>query len=258
MIVITNDDGYRSHGIRILYRAAVEVFGPDKVAVVAPDKMQSLSGMGFTVHKPLRLFNIVYEDMPCTTVSGTPADCIFVSESYLFKNKIEMVLSGVNAGTNLSAESVYGSGTVSAAVCAALYGIKAIAFSKNVSIDMDPDSIDKDLDTVSARLKYLLKKLDGKRFPNDVDLLNINFPAKTANDTPIKVTTLQRRIFENKVTKRKDPRGKDYFWLNGKLKKNLQKGSDAEGLYGGNITVSPIRVYPVPEKGLGEIKKILE
>ena len=82
VIVVTNDDGYKTKGISTLYKAAREVFGSQVVAV-APDKMQSSSGMSFTFHKPLRVEKIKYDDINFYTVSGTPADCVFMAVYHL-------------------------------------------------------------------------------------------------------------------------------------------------------------------------------
>ncbi len=235
----TNDDGYKSCGIHVLYAAAKKVFGKD-VMVVAPDKYQSSTGMSFTFHKPLRIEKLKYESMPCFAISGTPADCVFMSLNHLRRKKITMVLSGVNNGMNAGLDAIYSSGTFSAAMCATIFQVPSVAFSKDLQdISLGSDN-KKEMYKVYSKLVYVLEKIKKQGFPSGVELLNVNFPKDVKNRTKIKVVRPERNVYENAVQTKKDPRGKDYYWLYGTLKKDLDKEADLASVLSGNITITPI------------------
>ncbi len=261
-VLITNDDGYKSAGINVLYRAAKKVFGDD-VVVVTPDSLQSSTGMSFTFHKPLRIERLEYKGMPCLSVSGTPADCVFISLNHLFKNKIEMVLSGINQGMNVGLDTVYSSGTISAAMFAAIYKIPSIAFSKardNMSavstVSDSDDTFDGDSEEVYSKTVEFLKKIKKSGFPTGVELLNINFPKQVKETTKIKVVKTDRGIFEDLVDVKTDPHGREYYWLYGTLKKNLSEDSDVRSLMDGYITVTPIELSAADESKISSVRSM--
>jgi 5'-nucleotidase len=255
VVLVTNDDGYKTEGLHTLYRAAKTVFGQE-VIVVSPDKLQSSSGMSFTFHKPLRVEKINYNRMPCYTVSGTPADCVFMSIYHLFKKKISMVLSGINEGMNAGLETVYSSGTISAAMFAAISEIPSIAFSKNLSQDMKQDEIDKSMNDSYKSVVNILKKIKTKGFPKNIDMININLPLKINKNTEMKIVKTDKRVFDDVVIKKRDPNGRDYYWLYGTLRKDLDKNADLYNLFNGKITVTPIKLSTVEETHLKALSDI--
>ncbi|MCL4362151.1 MAG: 5'/3'-nucleotidase SurE [Candidatus Parvarchaeum sp.] len=255
VVLVTNDDGYKTEGLHTLYRAAKKVFGPE-VMVVSPDKLQSSSGMSFTFHKPLRVEKITYNGMPCYTVSGTPADCVFMSIYHLFKRKVSMVLSGINEGMNAGLETVYSSGTISAAMFAAISEIPSIAFSKNLSPEMDQNQIDKSMNDSYENVVKILKSIKTKGFPKNIDMININLPLKISKETEIKIVKTDKRVFDDVVIKKKDPNGRDYYWLYGTLRKDLDKNADLYNLFDGKITVTPIKLSTVEETHLKTLSNI--
>ena len=257
VIVVTNDDGYKTEGLRTLYRAAKHVFGPE-VVVVSPDGRQSASGMSFTFHKPLRVEKINYEGMSCYTVSGTPADCVFMSVYHLFKNNVSMVLSGVNEGMNAGLETVYSSGTISAAMFAAISEIPSIAFSKNLPGGISSSQIDAGMKSSYKNIVSILTRIKKKHFPDNVDMININFPFKTSDRTKIKVVKTDKRVFDDIVIKKKDPNNKDYYWLYGTLKKDLDKEADIYNLFKGTITITPIKLSAVEKTHIESLQNIFE
>lgn len=254
-ILITNDDGYKSWGLNILYKAAKKVFGDD-IMVVAPDKYQSATGMSFTFHKPLRIEELEYEKMPCFAVSGTPADCVFMSLHHLFKHKVTLVLSGVNNGMNAGLDTVYSSGTVSAAMCAAIYKIPSVAFSKDLDDQTTNVGSEEDMSTVYDKLVFILTKIKDQGFPEGVELLNVNFPKEVNDATKIKVVNTDKNVFEESVQTNKDPRGREYYWLYGSLKKNLKKDADVATLLGGNITITPMDISASDDAKIDSIKQM--
>ena len=254
-ILITNDDGYKSRGLVILYRAAKKIFGDD-IAVVVPDRLQSSTGMSFTFHKPLRLERLKYDGMPCLAISGTPADCAFMALNHLFYKKITLVLSGVNNGMNVGLDAIYSSGTISAAMFAAIYKVPSIAFSKHISNESPNGNGAKDLDSVSQKLLFMLKKIKKNGFPPNVELLNINFPKKVTADTEIKVVKPDRGVFQDLVDVKKDPHGREYYWLYGTLRKDLDKEGDIATLLGGGITVTPIGLSAYDAERFANVRAI--
>ncbi|EFD92847.1 MAG: stationary-phase survival protein SurE [Candidatus Parvarchaeum acidophilus ARMAN-5] len=252
VIVVTNDDGYKTEGLKVLYKAAKKVFG-SKVVVVSPNKLQSSSGMSFTFHKPLRVEKIKYNKMPCYTVSGTPADCVFMSVYHLFKKEVTMVLSGVNEGMNAGLETVYSSGTISAAMFAAISEIPSVAFSKNLTPAAKQEDIDREMNDSYKNIVKILEKIKKNGFPKNVDMINVNLPQKINNKTKIKIVKTDKRVFDDVVIKKKDPNGKEYYWLYGTLRKDLDKDADLYNLFAGNITITPIKLSTIEEMHLKEI-----
>jgi 5'-nucleotidase len=257
VIVVTNDDGYKTGGLNTLYLAAKAVFG-SQVVVVSPDRLQSSSGMSFTFHKPLRVEKIRYNGMPCYTVSGTPADCVFMSIYHLFEGKVSMILSGINEGMNAGLETVYSSGTISAAMFSAISEIPSIAFSKNLSPGMNQTKIDQNMKTSYGSIINILKKIKTRGFPKNVDMVNVNLPFKTTVKTEVKIVKTDKSVFDNIVIKKKDPNGRDYYWLYGTLKKNLDKTADLYNLFAGNITITPIKLSTVEETHLKNLQDIFK
>jgi len=128
MIILTNDDGVYSPGIMALAKSLAKM---TDVKVVAPRGAQSSSGMSITFHRPLTMSKVSKRNYEAIAITGTPADCVFVSVHGLFKKKkIEMIVSGINLGENVSMQSFFSSGTVSAAMSGSIIGIKSVAFSK--------------------------------------------------------------------------------------------------------------------------------
>lgn len=256
LIIVTNDDGIYSKGIKTLYSAAVEVFGEKKVTVVAPSGPRSASGMSLTFHRPLRIERVIMPGIKGFSVSGTPADCVFVSMYHIFKNKkIELVLSGVNNGSNASLQAAESSGTVSAVKFGAVHGIKGIAFSLATEMGLQKRTFS-NVKIHIAKILYSIKK---KGFPSDIDMLNINLPTTLNNSTKVKICNLEDTLFNNFVNERADPSKKLYYWLGGTFKKRFKKGSDCYELFvKKSITVSPMELTNINPDLKKEIAQILD
>jgi len=213
-ILLCNDDGVHARGIQILYESLSKL---GQVTVVAPLEEKSTTGHSLTIHKPLRIIPMK-EDF--YAVSGGPADCVHVGIHEFFKKKKpDIVVSGINRGANLG-QDVFYSGTVSAAREACIMGIPAMAVS--LSIDFYHPKPEKQLhyETAGALALKVLKHLERKgktkfKFPEGT-LMNLNSP-----DLPlakVKGLSLARqgfRYYSGEILKRRDHRGKDYFWVGG-------------------------------------------
>ena len=218
IILITNDDGVTAPGIRSLVEA---VKGLGKIVVVAPDKPQSGMGHAITIGSPLRLQKVhLMDDVETWQCSGTPVDCVKLAVDKVLHRKPDLCLSGINHGANHSINVIY-SGTMSAAIEASIESIPSIGFSLlNYSMEADFTGAKK-----YARLlvEQLLKRKLDKHF-----CLNVNFP--NVDVSLIKGVKVCRQAYAKYVedfNERKDPSGKNYYWLTGEFK-NFDKGKDTD------------------------------
>lgn len=227
VILITNDDGVNARGVRAL-RAAVLALG--RVIVVAPTREQSASSHSITIDRPLRH---IQHDVDVHSIDGTPADCIYLAlfEQRFLPRKPDLVLSGINHGHNLGT-SVFYSGTIAGAREAAMRGIPAIAFSAPPDTDVERDA------THAALIAQ--RFLDASRAAgNEVALLNVNFPKGDPRGR--RVTRVGRQVYEENVIPRRDPGGREYFWIGGRLIDSGQRdGTDAHAVEQGYVSITPL------------------
>jgi 5'-nucleotidase len=236
---ISNDDGIESPGIHALAKAFSDL---GDVVVVAPHRERSTAGHSLTLHKPLRLKKIsenVY------AASGSPADCIYLGLREILKKNPEVILSGINAGANLGTDVHY-SGTVAAAREGALMNIKSYAFSLVENAHEHSKTPGKGLHFESAAQKarevYLATK--DVAFPSH-SLLNVNIPnrAHVSEMGSMEFTRQGMRYYNNDITKRTDPRGRDYYWLGGAYSGFEQDPlSDCHALEQGKVAITPITI----------------
>ena len=208
VILVTNDDGIMAPGIRNLISFMLEL---GEVVVVAPDKGQSGMGHAVTISQPLRLEKIsangTHIEYSC---SGTPVDCVKLAVSKVLHRKPDIIVSGINHGSNSSINVIY-SGTMSAAIEGAMEGIPSIGFSL---IDYRFDA-----DFASSRnyIHLIVKNVLKHGLPIGT-CLNVNIPKVKENQ--IKGVRICRQANANWVEEfdhRQDPHGKDYYWLTGRF-----------------------------------------
>lgn len=253
-ILITNDDGISSSGLLAAYES---VKGLGEVTIVAPATQQSAVGRSMTLFNPLRLTRLKINGTTAYTVSGTPTDAVIIGMFVAMKKKPDLVISGFNIGENLSTEAATTSGTIGAALEAAGQGVPAIAVSMRVE-----DEGDKFVDTnfkrdYSAAINVVGKLaqcvLEGK-LPAGVDVLNVNVPAHAGPKTPVVVTKLARKMYDTRVHRRKDPRGRSYYWIDGTIVEDAAEGTDLHTIMKkGMISVTPLTMdmtSPSNTKGL--------
>ncbi len=230
LILVCNDDGIFAPGIQALAEVAAE-FG--NVAIIAPDTQQSAVGHAITVNDPLRVTDFeINEQMTGQAVSGTPADCVKLAHNQLMHRKPDLVLSGINHGSNAGINIIY-SGTVSAATEGTILGYPSIA----VSCTEFSQSADLSGSQEAARrvIDYVLKN----GLPGGVTL-NINAPAG-----PLKSLSWTKQANSRYVEEyegRVDPHNRPYFWITGKLE-ILEDGDhlDLNVLKKGAASVTPIQ-----------------
>ncbi|NLO74042.1 MAG: 5'/3'-nucleotidase SurE [candidate division WS1 bacterium] len=228
-ILITNDDGIFAPGLRALVDA-VKSLGT--VRVVAPDREQSASGHSITLHKPLRMDAVKLDGVEAYSSNGTPADCVILG-CLTAESPPDLVLSGINRGANLGEEVLY-SGTVSAAMEAAIQGLKSVALSVASYTTDDFRAAAR----VGARLVEVVPEIE---LPGDC-FLNVNVPPVLWGDIQgVVVTRLGKREYINRVDRREDPRGRAYYWFSG----SPRESSSGEGTDIGAVAENKISITPV-------------
>ncbi len=218
LILVSNDDGITSPGIRNLVEVMKEL---GEVLVVAPNRPQSGMGHAITVGDTLRLKeSTIFEGARAFECSGTPADCVKMARHYILKGKRQpdVVVSGVNHGSNTSISVLY-SGTMSAAIEAAIEGTPAIGFSL---CDYGNDA---DFSHTLEYIKKITSQVLTKGLPKGV-ALNVNFPAKKKEPlNGIRICRQANAKWVEEFDERKDPNGRKYFWMTGSFV-NFDKGED--------------------------------
>ena len=225
-ILVTNDDGIYSEGIRKLADALREV---GDVVIVAPDREQSAASHALTLNRPLRMIKLKENEF---IVDGTPTDCVNLAVLKLMRdNRPDMVVSGINFGPNLGDDVTY-SGTISAAFEGALLNIPSIAFSALVGEGFSFDRCAE----FAARLTRIV--LDRDRDPGII--LNVNFPVSFHG---VRVTRLGKRVYSEGVIERLDPRGRKYYWIGGDPPTwHPGEGTDFEAIQAGLISITPLHL----------------
>jgi 5'-nucleotidase len=235
LILIANDDSIFSKGIRVLTEIMSEL---GEVVVVAPDTHQSGMGHAITLGEPLRVVktNDFGDQVQSYKCSGTPADCVKIGKHQILKDrKIDLVVSGINHGSNASIAVLY-SGTMSAAIEAAMEGIPAIGFSL---CDFASDA------NFSHCHDYIIKICDQvlvHGLPKGLTL-NVNFPAFSSMPLQgVKVVKQANAIFRERFEERKDPYGKPYYWMDGDLfNEDLNNNTDLDALAENYVSIVPIK-----------------
>lgn len=231
-ILLTNDDGINAAGLAA-FRKALGRMGD--VVTVAPESEQSAVGHAITLHRPLRVHRVADPgDGVAYAVTGTPADCVKIALAELLDRPPGLVASGVNLGPN-SGVSVFYSGTVSAAFEGALMGIPSIAVSLNTfeNPDFGPAA------EVGARLAAMIL---AEGLPDGV-FLNVNVPALPAEELRgIRVVRQALSRFIENYHRRHDPRGREYYWLDGYLEPiDPADDTDIAAVRDGYVGITPLR-----------------
>ena len=247
LILITNDDGYSSKGIKALINAVKNL---GKILIVAPDSPQSGMGHAISVNKPIRCYKTnFFDSVEAYCCTGTPVDCIKMGLYLLKDKKPDLILSGINHGSNVSTNILY-SGTMSAAVEGALSGIPSVGYSlTDYSDDADFQYSEKIVQIISKKvIKESLKK---------GTCLNVNIPNIKENQIKgIKVCRQGRAFWDDTFDHRKDPLGKDYYWLTGSFSSKEQAlDTDINYLENNYVTIVPTQFDMTCHDSVDELKK---
>jgi 5'-nucleotidase len=229
-ILLTNDDGYFSAGIRALQEY---LSGKFDVYIVAPDNERSAASMALTINRPLRIQKITEKEY---AVDGTPVDCVNVAVQKILPKPPDIVISGLNLGENLS-EDIFFSGTVGAAFSGYLYDIPSLA----VSLISDKSSHGEGKYNIEDGVKVTGKILrEILKFPEIKVVYNVNIPYK--NNGKALVTVPGTKRYRPDIIENTDPRGQKYYWIGtGNPTSSGGKGTDVWAVQKGFISLSPLK-----------------
>ncbi len=245
-LLITNDDGINAKGINAL---AKELEKEHEVIIAAPDDQRSACGHSITITRPLIIKNIELQGIKSKAycINGTPADCVRIAVDKLVGEKIDMVISGINKGVNLGTDVIY-SGTVSAAIEAAIYKIPSIAISSEFQGENENYEI------AAKTVSDIIKRIQGKRIKDDV-VLNINVPLIPEHKIQgIKVCKIGRRTYNNCFIESKDEQGNIVYDIIGTVNDAYDEDTDVDYFKQGYITLTPLHYDLTNFKILNEVE----
>jgi 5'-nucleotidase len=246
-ILLTNDDGYNAPGILALYEILKL---SHEVMLVAPDREKSAISHGITLNEPMRINKVnLSNGEKGYSITGTPADCIKLGLYKFYKSPPDLVISGINPGSNAGVNINY-SGTIGAAREAALNGISSIA----VSI-IKKGKISNFLD-IAQFISQIANKIHDYKLPAGT-FLNINAPDIPIDEVKgIKITRQSSDNVSKQFEKRVDPRNKSYYWYGGVTSKKSENNTDVNALWENYISITPIQCDMTDYKILTKLKSL--
>jgi len=246
-LLLANDDGIFAEGISVLRRIMEEV--AEAVYVVAPDRERSAAGHAITVHRPLRVRTVEFQNEKSKgwVVDGTPADCVKLGLEDLLDARPDIVIAGINYGPNLGTDVLY-SGTVSAAIEGTINDLPAIAISL-ATYAPEPD-----YSFAAAFARDLVPLVLQHGLPPGT-LLNVNVPV--GEPRGVRITRLGNLRYINVIDKRTDPRGRTYFWMAGEPLSLDSEDIDTDigAVKQGYISITPVQIDLTNHRLIEELKK---
>ncbi|MCB0409349.1 MAG: 5'/3'-nucleotidase SurE [Flavobacteriales bacterium] len=246
-ILIVNDDGITAPGINALIEVAKK-FG--QITVVAPDKPQSGMGHAVTLNSTLRVNKTIKEGIEYYACSGTPVDCVKIAVSKLMPERPNLILSGINHGSNSSINVIY-SGTMSAAMEGSIEGIPSIGFS------LCNHDIDADFSTAKIYVEKIIESTIQNHLETPI-CLNVNIPNATKDIiSGIKICRQANGNWEEDFDERTDPHGKTYYWLTGKFViYDKSEDTDEWALANNYVSVVPVQYDVTNYSVLNTLKQL--
>ncbi|HOU55097.1 MAG TPA: 5'/3'-nucleotidase SurE [Myxococcota bacterium] len=241
LILVTNDDGIQASGLQAAVRVAREL---GEVRVVAPDRERSGVSHAITLSEPLRVRPFGEGRW---SLSGTPADCVFIAVNHLLDRRPDLVISGINRGPNLGGDVLY-SGTVGGAMEGTIHGIPSVALSLISSAEFD-------FEGAIPAVRMLLADLLQRGLEPGVTL-NVNLPdASIAPFRGFRVVRLGRRFYSNDVITRTDPRGEEYLWIGGtRVTMETTPDTDCGAVQEGWASVTPLQADFLAAGAMGNLR----
>jgi len=249
-ILVTNDDGVQAPGLLALAQAMRSL---GQVTVFAPDRNWSASGHVKTMERPLRARQVTLGDgSPALSTDGAPSDSVALALLGLVKEKIDLVVSGINPHENIGHDVTY-SGTVTAAMEAVIGGVPGIAFSLHAPVDFHGEL---DYSTAARVATRVAEKVLVEKLPQGV-LLNVNIPYLEAGDLKGYMITRQGlRLYRDALDARKDPRGRPYYWIGGEFPIGVdEEGTDWGALKAGYVSITPLQLDLTAREAMQVIMK---
>lgn len=242
-ILLTNDDGINAKGLNVLKTVLQDYYN---IITVAPTYEQSGSSHSLTMATPLRITR--YDDQTYS-VNGTPTDCVMLAIHKIMAQKPDLLISGINDGQNMGDDVTY-SGTVSAAFEGTLMGIPSLAVS--LVIRNEQEQYFDDAARVTCQLVDQILK---HGFPEDT-LLNINIPnMPQAEIQGVVITKQGKRVYNDVIVEKEDPRGRSYYWIAGKVKWELLPNSDFSAIHENKISITPLHLDLTNYQTIPELEK---
>ncbi|MGD0230696.1 MAG: 5'/3'-nucleotidase SurE [Syntrophorhabdales bacterium] len=245
LILLSNDDGVDSEGLHALKESLAPT---DEVWVVAPEAERTCIGHAITLHKPLRVKDL---GGGVFSTNGTPADSVLLALSVVLPKRPDLIIAGINKGPNMGRDVAY-SGTVAAAKEGGFAGIASLAVSLNARKDfLFPDACRAVLDVV-ARVRA--SGLPPSTF------LNVNIPNVPRGAIKgFMVTSLGKRIYNDNIIERRDPRGGTYYWIGGDGERfEAIEGTDLHAVDQGYISLTPLHWDLTSYVTMAEFKDIFK
>jgi len=241
LVLLTNDDGINAKGLLTLKRELSKI---GQVWVVAPDREQSATSHSLTLQYPLRINRIAEKFY---SVDGTPTDAVMLAVHAIMKRKPDILISGINHGPNLGDDVSY-SGTVAAAMEGTILNIPSIAVS---NVNWNAKHFESAAKFVRKLVNFVLKN----GLPKDT-FLNVNIPDKKNVIEKFKITRLGKKVYNDVVIEKIDPRGKNYFWIGEQTSVwEKEKDTDFAVIQKGYVSITPLHLDMTDYKAIEQIKR---
>ncbi len=238
-ILLTNDDGYDSPGIKALFKSLSRL---GDVTIVAPDRDNSAVSHSITMNRPLRLKTI---EQNIIAVDGTPADCVTLAVKKVLQQKPDILVSGINSGPNIGDDISY-SGTVSAAIEGTMFSIPSLAVSLSEG--------EGDFDNAAEITAQIAAMTIENGLPANT-LLNVNIPAEKTSKG-IKITRQGRRFWNDSIQESTDPWGRKIYWIGGGTPTcDTAEDTDGYAISKGYISITPIQLDKTNHEGIFRLKE---
>jgi 5'-nucleotidase len=245
-ILVTNDDGIAAPGLRALAESLADV---GAVTIVAPSHERSASAQSLTLRQPIFCEQVGEREW---SVEGTPADAMILALHTLLPVHPDLVVSGINRGSNLG-ENIYYSGTIGAAMEGAINGIPAIAIS------LASRARDVDFSPAAKFIQRLAPLVLQKGLPKGV-LLSVNVPSSWNGG--VRFTRQSPKVTRNVLQKGEDPRGRTYYWLSEqRITEDIAENTDHAAILAGEVSVTPLVIDHTDAPSLNHLshwRKLLE
>lgn len=235
-ILITNDDGIQADGLAQLAESLAPL---GDTVIVAPDQERSAASHALTLHRSLRIREMTDARYG---IDGTPADCVYLGALQVMENKPDLVVSGINHGSNIGDDVTY-SGTIAAAIEGTILGIPSIAVSQEAKADVPRGSATGRFDFTAAGViaRRLAEWVLETGIPSDI-LLSVNVPAAEING--LRFTRQGKRTYDEVVHEGTDPRGGKYYWIGSGAAPHVEQDTDTDytAVRDGYISVCPLHL----------------
>jgi 5'-nucleotidase len=251
-ILVTNDDGIQAPGLQALVQ---ELRPLGRVSVLAPDRNWSGGGHVKTLDRVLRVQEArLYNGTPALASDGAPSDCVALATLGYFKQPIDLVVSGINAGANLGHDVTY-SGTVTAAMEAEIAGVPGIAISLDIPAGLREEP---EFGPAARASAAIIRRVIAHGLPAET-LLNVNVPYLPDDQIQgARLTRQGQRVYHSRLDARTDPRGRPYYWIGGDAPTGVpEPGTDIGALADGFISITPLQLDLTAYRSLPDLNSWL-